>query len=132
MLGRGVMLPFTLFLISLPGLHLAFGASIELRLTTNDPNHLTLECFSSVTGDLIPEATIFFFSSPSVTLVGSVRSGGTVDVTPMNEGFFRCVSSDGSDRSDLVPISGKWLHGSHYISVWIRLSVVVDFCNLYM
>ena len=94
-------------MVSLPGLPLASGAFIDFRLTTSDPNHLTLQCFSSLTGDVDRGTTIFLFSSPSADPVGSIISGGTFDITPMNEAFFHCISGRGI--SDFSAISGKLL-----------------------
>ena len=101
-------LSFTMLMISLPGLHLASGVFIDFQLATSDPNHLTLECVSSVTGDVDREATIFFFNSPNADrLIGSIFSGGIFDVTPVNEAFLRCTSGDGREQSDFVAIAGK-------------------------
>ena len=108
-----------LLLIVLPGLHLASGAYIDFQLTTSDPNHLTLQCFSSRTGTIDHNATIFFFDNPSSSPSGSVFSGGTFTVTPMNEGFFRCTSGDGRDQSGFVAIAGKWL--VNIVILWGRL-----------
>ena len=106
------MMSFTLFLITIPGLYLASGALIDFQLTTSDPNHLTLECFSLVTGDVDREATIFFFNSPNAdrdsSATWSIPSGGIFDVTPMNETFLRCTSGDGIEQSQFAAIAGKW------------------------
>ena len=100
-----MMLSFTLLMISFCGQYLAFGAFIDFQLTTSNPNRLTLECISSVTGDVDSDANILFFSSPSASPTGNIFSGGTFNITPINEGFFRCTSI--MDQSDFVAIAGK-------------------------
>lgn len=95
---------------------LASGAFVDFQLTTEDPNHLTLECFSAVTGDVDYGSTIEFFSTPSEdaqplgNIVVESNSANIFDVTPSNEAFLRCTSSDGSVRSDFVAIAGKTLY----------------------
>lgn len=96
---------------------LASGAFVDFQLTTEDPNHLTLECFSAVTGDVDYGSTIEFFSTPSEdaqplgNIVIESNSANIFDVTPSNEAFLRCTSSDGSVTSDFVAIAGKTLWG---------------------
>ena len=83
---------------------------IDFRLATStEPNHLTLECVSSVTGDVDRQATIFFFSpnGDRDEPTGSVSSGGVFVVTPMNEAFLRCTSGD--EQSEFVAIAGVCL-----------------------
>ena len=115
------MLPFTLLLITIPGLRLASGVFIDFRLTTSNPNHLTLECFDSGTGDVDLDAAIYFFSSPSTSPSGSILSGETSDVTPANEALLRCTSSDDRDHSDFVAIAGKWF----IVLQWLTLPLFV-------
>ena len=86
--------------------YFAVGSFIDFQLATSDPNSLTLECVSSVTGDVDPEATIFFFS-PNGDIdepTGRVFSGGMFDITPMNEALLRCTS--GNEESEVVAIAG--------------------------
>ena len=93
--------------------HSASGVFIDFLLTTGDPNHLTLECYSSDTGDVDNGANIFFFNSPSEgeDPHGNRLSGDTFDITPSNEQFLRCTSSDGTVQSDFVAIAGKYIPG---------------------
>ena len=90
--------------------YFAEGAFIEFQVAiSTEPNRLTLECVSSVTGDVDPEATIFFFS-PNGDIdepTGRVFSGGIFVVTPMNEAFLRCTSGD--EQSEFVAIAGMCL-----------------------
>lgn len=99
-----------LFLSYLPALYFycAWGAFVDFRLTTEDPNHLTLECYSEVTGDVDDGATIDFFDTPSEGAAPHGNVVDTFDVTPENESFFRCTSSEGRRvKSDFVAIAGK-------------------------
>lgn len=104
-----MMLSFKLLLIFLSGIRLASGTFIDFQLTTSDPNHLTLQCFSALTEDIDPFATISLFNSAdgNSSATRSIFSGGTLDVTPMNEGFLRCTSGDGMEQSKLVAIAGE-------------------------
>ena len=88
---------------------LVTNAFIDFRLTTEDPNHLTLECYSSVTGDIDDGATIYFFNSQSEGAQWNISSGQTFDVTPGSEGFFLCTDSDGTE-SEFVAIAGEGMH----------------------
>jgi hypothetical protein len=85
---------------------------IDFRLTrSGDPNHLTLECYSPLTGDVDPSATIFFFNSPEDAVPhGNILSGQTRDVTPDNEAFLRCTSTVMGVvvESIFVAIAGKY------------------------
>jgi hypothetical protein len=85
------------------------GGFIDFQLTKpEDPNHLTLECYTSLTGDVDVGAVIYVFNSPGDTNPrGSVLSEQTFDITPENEGFLRCNSSDGSKQSEFVAIAGE-------------------------
>lgn len=94
------MLSLVLLVIS-SALYVTSGAFIDFHLTTADPNHLTLECFSSTTGDVDLEAII------NSSRTGSILSGSTFDVTPMNEGFLNCTSGNGREQSNFVAIAGK-------------------------
>ena len=87
--------------------YFAAGALVDFKLgTSTEPNLLTLECVSSVTGDVDPEATIFFFSpnGDRNEPTGRIFSGGIFDITPMNEAFLRCTSGD--EQSEFVAIAG--------------------------
>lgn len=102
---------FMLLRVILSGLLLASGVFIDFRLTTHDPNHLTLECFNDATEDIDHAATIFFFNSLNANSnserIGSIFSGGTFNITPRNEAFLRCTSGDGMMQSEFVAIGGK-------------------------
>ena len=89
--------------------YFAEGAFIDFHFSSSDPNHLTLECFSSVTGDVDRQATIFLFSpnGDRDEPTGRVFSGAIFDVTPMNEAFLRCTS--GVEQSEFVAIAGMCL-----------------------
>jgi hypothetical protein len=92
---------------------------IDFRLTRpGDPNHLTLECFSPLTGDVDPSATIFFFNSTEdVVPHDNVLSGETWDVTPDNEAFLRCTSMVMGVvvESIFVAIAGKCTPTNHSV-----------------
>jgi hypothetical protein len=89
--------------------YIVSSAFIDFQLTIEDPNHLTLECYSSETGGVDSGAVISFFSSPSPTVQPHmhVRSGATFNITPENEAFLRCNSSDGRSQSPFVAIAGE-------------------------
>lgn len=85
------------------------GAFIQFELTTADPNHLILECYSSFTVLLDEGAVIQFFKNASqgADPHANVSSGAVFDVTAENEALLRCTSSDGNFQSDFVAIAGK-------------------------
>ena len=87
--------------------YFAEGAFVDF--TSTEPNHLTLECVSSVTGDVDRQADIFLFSpnGDRDEPTGRVFSGGIFDVNPMNEAFLRCTSGD--EQSEFVAIAGMCL-----------------------
>lgn len=97
-----------LFVSFLSSSYFASGAFIDFRLITDDPNHLTLECYSSLTGDVDLGATINFFNSASdgAESHGSILSGQQSDLTADNEAFLRCAS--GGNQSNFVAIAGKF------------------------
>ena len=102
------LLVFMFVLLSVLYIRDASGAIMDFELITNDSNYLTLECYSSLTGDLDRGAIIDFFSSPNEDSHMNTSSGGIFDVTPSNEGFFRCTSShDDDEKSEYVAIAGK-------------------------
>ena len=80
------------------------GSFIDYKLTSDDPNNLTLECFSSTTGDVDKGATIYY--SRELNSAGSRLNGSTFVVTPENEGFFHCNTSD-AEHSVFVAIAGE-------------------------
>ena len=84
------------------------GSFIDYRLASDDPNNLTLECYSPITGDLDPGATIYY--SRELNSAGSRLNGSTFVVTPENEGFFHCNTSDAA-QSGFVAIAGEELYG---------------------
>ena len=91
--------------------YFADGAFVDFQLATSTKlNRLTLECVSSVTGDVDRLATVYFFSpnGDRDEPTGSVFSGGIFDFTPMNEAFLRCTSGDG-EQSEFVAIAGMCL-----------------------
>ena len=90
--------------------HFTLAVFIDFLLTTGDPNHLTLECYSSETGDVDNGANIYFFSGPSEGEGphGNRLSGDTFYVTPSNEAFLRCTRSDGIVQPEFVAIAGQY------------------------
>ena len=91
-------------------INIGSSAFIDFLITGEDSNHVTLECYSSETGDIDNGAIIEFFRSSDPNITRSHRtifSGDTFDLTPENESFLRCTSSDGTMQSDVVAIAGE-------------------------
>ena len=125
-----------LSLMLLVHLHLTSGGFIQFRLTTADPNHLTLECYNSHTALPDSGAVIQFFKNASEGAEprGNVSSGAIFNVTTENESFLRCTDSDGV-QSDFVAIAGedksRWgLFSSYCGSIFQSLQVHVFLWNL--
>ena len=116
------LLVFMFVLLSVLYIRDASGAFMDYILINNDPNYLTLECYSSLTGYLDKGAVIDFFSSPNEDSHMNTSSGGIFNVTPSNEGFFRCTSSHDDDKkSDYVAIAGKWMYTGPLVSPCSKL-----------
>ena len=91
--------------------YLTSGAVLVQFQRASDPNHLTLECIDDLTGRLDNGAMIHFFNRASDGVIphGSLSvgaAGAIFHVTPRNEAFIRCTSSDGSGKSQFLAIAG--------------------------
>ena len=104
------MLSYVLLLGTIPSHCLTSAALFDFELLTDDPNRLTLECYSEETGWPDNDAVIGLYKTASEGEVPcrNVTSGAVYNVTAETEVFFRCTGSDGSSQPGFSAIAGEY------------------------